>query len=313
MPKRTNNFQQLVYLIHHQLADNAKVTESKSLLDQASNAEREVDIVIETQVGDYSILISVECQGRGRVANIEWVEQMIAKHQTLPTNKLILVSQSGFTPAALRKAKALDIEAITLTKAIEADWKVMTGLDKIILRRWAIEPSACFAIYQGSSNETLSIQLEMNYQLINTNDDELITVEEIFGVFLDMTLESIGQNIKKKKTDDKQNYIVFTLESHVPENTFFIDDRGKKQKIIYLRFVAHAREEDETITMQNNSFGSAQISFGKTKDIHRNALVSIVETKDKPNTATIMIRTDKEKVEDIVNLREVKPPNGNKH
>ncbi len=37
MPKRSNNFQKLIYLIHHQLANEAIVTESKFLHDKAAN------------------------------------------------------------------------------------------------------------------------------------------------------------------------------------------------------------------------------------------------------------------------------------
>ena len=55
MPKRSNDFQKLIYLIHHQLANQAIVTESKFLHDGAANIDREVDIVIETQVGNYPL------------------------------------------------------------------------------------------------------------------------------------------------------------------------------------------------------------------------------------------------------------------
>jgi hypothetical protein len=79
MPKRTNDFQKLIYLIHHQLVGQATVTESKFLHDRAANIDREVDIVIETQVGDYPLIIGIECQGRGRIATVEWVDQMTTK------------------------------------------------------------------------------------------------------------------------------------------------------------------------------------------------------------------------------------------
>src|SRR6266852_4573708 len=104
MPKRTNDFQRLIYLIHHQLMGEATVTESKFLYDSAADSNREVDIVIEIQAGEYPLIIGIECQGRGRVATVEWVEQMATKHKTLSTNKLILVSQSGFTPTSRNKA-----------------------------------------------------------------------------------------------------------------------------------------------------------------------------------------------------------------
>src|SRR5947209_6249295 len=120
MPKRSNDFQKLSYLIHHQLTNKAIVTESKFLHDRAANIDREVDIVIETQVVDYPVTIGIECQGRGRVANVEWIEQMKSKHESLPTDRLILVSQSGFTEAARTKAQSFGIKTMTLGQAARA-------------------------------------------------------------------------------------------------------------------------------------------------------------------------------------------------
>src|SRR5258708_39694198 len=139
MPKRSNDFQKLIYLIHHQLSPEAKVTESKFLHDKAANIDREVDIVIETKMAEYSIIVSIECQGRGRVANVEWVEQMAAKHATLPTNKLVLFSQSGFTPTAQTKAQALGIETMTLNDAAQTNWNKLVGIPEIVLERFRVE------------------------------------------------------------------------------------------------------------------------------------------------------------------------------
>jgi hypothetical protein len=47
---------------------------------------------------------------------------MHSKHLTLPTDKLILVSRSGFYEPALTKARFYGIETITLEEALETDW-----------------------------------------------------------------------------------------------------------------------------------------------------------------------------------------------
>ena len=91
MPKRSNDFQKLIYLIHHQLVNEAIVTESKFLHDRAANIKREVDIVIETFVSDYPLTISIECQGRGRVANVEWVGRSI----------YCVVCEMGYPPSSM--------------------------------------------------------------------------------------------------------------------------------------------------------------------------------------------------------------------
>jgi hypothetical protein len=113
MPKRTNAFQSVVYLVKKHVGDaTAKVYESMEILDSATGRKREVDVCIETEVDGHSILIGFECAARGRRPSVEWVEQMYGKHSTLPTDHLVLVSESGFTAQALVKAKAFEIETV---------------------------------------------------------------------------------------------------------------------------------------------------------------------------------------------------------
>jgi len=126
MPKRTNQFQQLIHSIHLQLYHDAKVTESKILRDSVNGREREVDIVIEIETPLYPLIIGVESIGRGRKATFEWVEQMLKKHENL-TNRLVLVSQAGFTPEAIEMAKENGVEVLTLADAVKADWTKVVG------------------------------------------------------------------------------------------------------------------------------------------------------------------------------------------
>ena len=113
MPRRTNAFQSVVYLIKKHVGnDKAKVYESAELLDSATGKKREVDVCIETEVDGHFLLVGFECAARGRRPDVEWVEQMYGKHATLPTDRLVLVSESGFTAQARAKAKAFEIETI---------------------------------------------------------------------------------------------------------------------------------------------------------------------------------------------------------
>ena len=114
MPKRSNEFQKLVLLIKKHAALGATVTESKLLRDNITGAEREVDICIESVVAGHNVTISIECRDRGRKANVQWVEEMKAKHERLPTNALVLVSSSGFTKEAARVARSYGMETATL-------------------------------------------------------------------------------------------------------------------------------------------------------------------------------------------------------
>lgn len=115
MPARTNDFQQLIHILVMTLNAGAPatVTESAILTDTATGGDREVDILVETEISGFPTSLAFECVARSRPADVTWVEQMDAKHSRLPTDKLVLVSASGFTKDALILAKNKNHRAVT--------------------------------------------------------------------------------------------------------------------------------------------------------------------------------------------------------
>jgi hypothetical protein len=93
---------------------------------------------------------AVECSESRRKATVEWVEQMAMKHESLPTSKLVLVSASGFSKAAVAKAKALGIEAYSLEWALESDWASFLGRDQ--LEVWALRVRGCELVLATGSD-----------------------------------------------------------------------------------------------------------------------------------------------------------------
>ena len=91
MPARSNEFQQLVFLVKKVLSPTtATVTESKLLTDLQTGDEREVDVCIEAELGGHPVVLCIECRDHKRQADVTWVEQMLSKHQRLPTGTLVL-------------------------------------------------------------------------------------------------------------------------------------------------------------------------------------------------------------------------------
>ena len=123
MPRRSNSFQKLMLLLNHCAAGpSVTVSESKEMVDKATDTLREVDIVLTSHVGAIPVVVSIEVTDSGRAADITWVEQQIQKHGSLDTNKLVLVSRSGFTRSAMAKAKSCNVDALTIDEAREVDW-----------------------------------------------------------------------------------------------------------------------------------------------------------------------------------------------
>lgn len=127
MPKRSNAFQKLVFLVKKHAAAEATVTESKFLQDRITGAMREVDICLESVIGGHRVVVSVECRDRRRKADVQWVEEMKGKHERLPTNALVLISHSGFTKEAEAVAKTYGIETIALNALDESSAERLFG------------------------------------------------------------------------------------------------------------------------------------------------------------------------------------------
>lgn len=104
MPKRTNALQKAIKIVETYKGNFLRLQESAILQDRETGKAREVDILIEGEINSHSIMVAIEVRDRNRPADISWVEEMISKHNSLPTDKLILVSSSGFTKAAQDKA-----------------------------------------------------------------------------------------------------------------------------------------------------------------------------------------------------------------
>jgi hypothetical protein len=88
------------------LAGDATVEESAMLRHAITGELREVDVVVKSLVAGYQLLVGVEATAGGRRADVQWVERMVAKHEHLPTNKLVLVASAGFTLQARTLAVA---------------------------------------------------------------------------------------------------------------------------------------------------------------------------------------------------------------
>jgi len=123
MPKRSNEFQQLVLLLQQQLANNdSTVTESQLLRDRGTRSDVEVDVLVELKAHNVCLSIGFECTAEGRPATVEWVREMWGKHASLSINQTVLVSRNGFTSEAERFADSKNTLTMTLDKAVSAEW-----------------------------------------------------------------------------------------------------------------------------------------------------------------------------------------------
>src|SRR5882757_148954 len=155
VPRRTNVFQVVVSVIYDHLAGDASIEESAMLTNSATGNRREVDVVLRSTTAGHEVIIGIEAAARGRdPIDVEWVERMSGKHKNLPTDKVVLVSESGFTTQAEDLARAegmIPISPETLEGGDPA-FGIINAVRALWPRRVAIVPvSARIAVERPST------------------------------------------------------------------------------------------------------------------------------------------------------------------
>src|SRR5207245_10108016 len=81
MPRRTNDFQELVSLVQKALVPTGAVVTDSALVGIPGMSEpREIDVLIETAVGPYRITIAVEARDHRRKMDSTKMESLIRKY-----------------------------------------------------------------------------------------------------------------------------------------------------------------------------------------------------------------------------------------
>lgn len=126
MPRRTNEFQELVSLVCKAYARAGDTIEDSAMVKvQGLETEREIDILHTTSEGLFKIKIAVEAKDEARPIDLETFDSLYAKYKgegRVQVDKFVIVSRNGFTGGVREKAKLADVTLMTLDEAKGADW-----------------------------------------------------------------------------------------------------------------------------------------------------------------------------------------------
>lgn len=169
----------IVHLVRkHYAQPGVSVTESKFLHDSHVGIDREVDVVIEGNFDGEPMVISIEVNERGRPATIAWVQEQIRKHQFLPTNRLVLVSKSGFTKSAQKEAAAEGgrVSAVT-PKISEVDGRPI--VKSLFADQLQFKPIACRMLALRRDGSQFLAAVHFGEKIYDADGAELGTVDEL--------------------------------------------------------------------------------------------------------------------------------------
>lgn len=300
MPQRSNEFQRLIYLLHLQMHHRAKVTESAMVANRLGGAPQEVDVLIEEPIGQICMLIGVECRDHRRPVTIEWVQQMRGKHEHR-TDKLILVSRSGFTDSAISEARRYGIETMGLLEATKSDWTVIVNrLKEVFVGQFNFHTSKGYAV------------LAENYGMM---EDPIISPSEILFSSDGEELGQVGtiarQNLQHSQTAKELMNLFYenrartqvTASFGAPPNAYLIDSLGIKRCVRSIKIEIECEMNMTPVSLQHGLVGTIHVAWGQASNKDAEFFFATIEQEGHPGSSVLRLHQKGDKIEQIIELR----------
>jgi len=116
-------FEKLVARVQEDLAPNAVVTHNNKIKGCDSSELRQIDVTVKQKVGQYDMLIAIDCKDYKRAVNVKDVEQFIGLIKDIRANKGVMVAANGFSSTAKRIGEKAGLDLYRLFDAEAYDWK----------------------------------------------------------------------------------------------------------------------------------------------------------------------------------------------
>jgi hypothetical protein len=115
-------FEELAADIQRQLAPDARVTPDARLHGNRTQAERQIDIMVEQCIGQYPILVVIDCKDYKVPVDVKEVEAFENLVKDVGAHKGAIIAAHGFTATARQLAKVAGIDTYTLVDTKSARW-----------------------------------------------------------------------------------------------------------------------------------------------------------------------------------------------
>jgi hypothetical protein len=124
-------FESLVARIQQELSPDATVTLDDKIMGRRSQTLRQIDISVRRTIGQFEILIVIDCKDYAKPVDVKDVEDFLGLAEDVGANKGALVSSASFTKAAITRAKDAGIDVYRLVDAEDHDWRSYVALTMV--------------------------------------------------------------------------------------------------------------------------------------------------------------------------------------
>ncbi len=169
--KKWQQFEDLATDIQRELSPEATVTAQDKIRGKKSGAIRKVDISIRQRVGQYDILVIIDCKDYKGPVDVADVEGFIGMVRDVGANKGALVAANGFTKAAKTLAAEAGLGLHRLVDAGEHDWRSYVGIPVLMhLQRLRIDVNLQFLTGDGPPDPTGTVYSQGGDDLGDVDD-----------------------------------------------------------------------------------------------------------------------------------------------
>jgi hypothetical protein len=91
---------------------SANITANAKILGRLSNTERQIDLLIDEQVCDWSLKIAIDAKNHNRKIDVKDVEEFLGLVRDIGAHKGVMISTEGYSGAAVKRAHADDADVI---------------------------------------------------------------------------------------------------------------------------------------------------------------------------------------------------------
>lgn len=156
-------FEKLAATIQQELAPKAHVERNAKLLGKRSGVERQIDILIDEAIAQYTIRVAIDCKDYQVPVDVKHVEEFMGLLEDIGANKGAIISARGFTETAKKRAKDAGIDVYRLIDTATTKWSAYISMPCVIADRMIESFSFSFS---GSGHGPFKMKAYQDFRLL---------------------------------------------------------------------------------------------------------------------------------------------------
>lgn len=218
--QKWKRFENVVKSVQEELAPNAKVNLDDRVKGKITGVFRQVDITVNQKIGQYEILIAIDCKDLAVPVDVKHLEEFIGLVQDIGANKGVIVSAKGFTRAAKTRGAKAGLNLYRLVDTEKHDWQILASIPVVCEISGPKNYSLSFS---GKTNRYFRLPVEepQKITIYDNENKELGTIQHLMrtnwndGKYPDEPGKYEGINLVDGITKFKFDRHYFTLDIRV--------------------------------------------------------------------------------------------------